>query len=223
MIPLYHDFTEEKVMIFGGGPVGARKARRFSSKAHVIVISPTFSKDSFGTASLVRAAPSPSDVHEWVTRADPTLIIAATGNDELNNSIADIAHDNELLLNRADRSKANSKENRALSTAYEVMTPATVEDGPIQVAVSTGGRSPALAKYLREQIETDIESAGAMATLTADLRAELRGRECSPSERRDAIRSVVRDPDVWKGLRTGENNARQEATRVIRNTMGGER
>jgi len=62
-----------------------------------------------------------------------------------------------------------------------------------------------------------------MATLTADLRAELRERDCSPSARRDAIRAVVRDPDVWKGLRTGEINPRQEATRVIRNTMGDER
>ncbi len=223
MIPLYHDFTEERVMIFGGGSVGARKARRFSSEAHVIVISPTFTEDSFDTATLVRAAPSPPDVDGWITRADPALVVAATDNDELNDSIADSAHNNELLLNRADRSTASGEKDRMSPTAYDVILPATVADRPVQVSISTGGRSPALAKYLREQIEAEIESAGKMATLTADLRAELRERDCSPSARRDAIRAVVRDPDVWKGLRTGEINPRQEATRVIRNTMGDER
>ena len=28
MIPLLHDFADERVLVFGGGPVGARKARR---------------------------------------------------------------------------------------------------------------------------------------------------------------------------------------------------
>lgn len=223
MIPVYHDFTEQRILIFGGGPIGARKARRFSSEATVIVISPAFAEDNFATAELVRAAPSPPDVREWIARADPALVVTATDDNGLNDSIASITHENKVLLNRADRSEANSDDDRGSHTAYDVMIPATVEDSPVQVAISTGGRSPALAKYLREQIETDITSAGAMATLTADLRAELRERDCSPSVRRDAIRAVVRDPDVWKGLRTGEINPRQEATRVVRKIMGDER
>jgi len=40
VIPLFHDFTDETVLVFGGGPVGARKARRFAAEADVVVVSP---------------------------------------------------------------------------------------------------------------------------------------------------------------------------------------
>jgi hypothetical protein len=39
MIPLLHDFTGATVLVFGGGTVGARKARRFASEADVVVVS----------------------------------------------------------------------------------------------------------------------------------------------------------------------------------------
>ncbi|MDR9382052.1 MAG: NAD(P)-dependent oxidoreductase, partial [Natronomonas sp.] len=48
MIPLYHDFTDETVLVFGGGPVGARKARRFAREAAVVVVSPEFAADDYG-------------------------------------------------------------------------------------------------------------------------------------------------------------------------------
>ena len=41
MIPLYHDFTGETVLLFGGGGVGSRKATRFADEARVVVVSPT--------------------------------------------------------------------------------------------------------------------------------------------------------------------------------------
>ncbi|MFC6772099.1 NAD(P)-dependent oxidoreductase, partial [Halorubrum pallidum] len=37
MIPLYHDFTGETVLVIGGGGVGARKASRFADEARVVV------------------------------------------------------------------------------------------------------------------------------------------------------------------------------------------
>ncbi|MFC6768071.1 NAD(P)-dependent oxidoreductase, partial [Natrinema soli] len=39
MIPLLHDFTNATVLVFGGGHVGARKARRFAREARVLVVS----------------------------------------------------------------------------------------------------------------------------------------------------------------------------------------
>ena len=51
MLPLYHDFADETVVVFGGGPIGARKARRFDTEARVIVVSPAFDADDFGDAA----------------------------------------------------------------------------------------------------------------------------------------------------------------------------
>lgn len=102
------------------------------------------------------------------------------------------------------------------------LVPATVEDGDVSVAITTGGASPALSKHLRERVEAELEGAGEMAALTAELRAELKASDRSPTERRDAIRAVVRNPSVWKALRTGDANPRQEAARVIRDTQRGD-
>ncbi|MBB6644934.1 precorrin-2 dehydrogenase/sirohydrochlorin ferrochelatase family protein [Halobellus ruber] len=229
MIPLYHDFTDQTVLIFGGGPVGARKARRFAAEARVVVVSPAFEADDFGGADLIRARPAADDVGRWFDRTTPALAVAATDDDGVNDAVAAAARDRGVLLNRADRSAAigdggdDAEDPDAAGPPADVVVPATVTDGDVRVAISTGGRSPALAKYLRERIGSEIEGAEGMADLTADLRAELRASDLEPSERRDAVRAVVRSSEVWKGLRTGTPNPRREATRVIRNTTGGDR
>jgi precorrin-2 dehydrogenase/sirohydrochlorin ferrochelatase len=213
VIPLFHDFAGETVLVFGGGPVGARKARRFAREARVVVVAPSFADADFGDAELVRAEPSPEEAASWVERFAPALVVAATDDEAVNDAAAAAARARGALVNRADR--AGSRD------AGSVVVPATVRDGDVTVAVSTGGASPALAKYLRERIEAELDGAGAMAVLTGDLREELKASDLSPRERREAIRVVVRSPAVWKALRTGETNARAEAERVIE-TMGGD-
>ena len=211
MIPLYHDFSDETVLVFGGGSVGARKARRFAREARVVVVSPVFSdrfaEPELSTVERIRAAPTPGDAPGWVDRVEPALVVAATDDTELNAAVEEAASDRGLLINRTDQSGE-----RAVGS---VVVPATVRDGPVSVAISTGGRSPALSRYLRQQIEREIEHAGAMAELTGELRAELKGSDRSPADRRAAVRSVVRSPAVWKALHTATTNATKEAERVM--------
>lgn len=220
MIPLLHDFSGEAVLVFGGGTVGARKARRFDREAHVILVAPEFTGDvgaeaepgCGGSIERVRAAPTPDEVAGWVERTDPVLVVAATDDVEVNEAIEVAAREHGALVNRADQSGGRE--------TGSVVVPATARDDPVSVAISTGGKSPALSRYLRQRIEEEIEGAGAMAELTAELREELQAEGVPPAERRNAIRAVVRDPQVWKGLRTGITNGRQEAERVIRNERG---
>ena len=234
MIPLYHDFAGETVLVFGGGAVGARKASRFAAEARVVVVSPAFddrlvdlaggddrpdddrsggdrSGDDPGV-ELVRAAPDPDAVADWVGRLGPALVVAATDDAAVNAAAEAAGLDADLLVNRTDVSTADRSGPRDVRS---VVVPATVEDGPVAVALSTGGASPALAKALRERIEAEIDGAGAMAELSGELRAELRDREVDPEARREAIRRVVRSEGVWKGLQKGRSNGRKEAYSVI--------
>lgn len=211
MIPLYHDFSEETVLVFGGGSVGARKAQRFAREAEVVVISPIFD-DRFAESELadveqVRAAPEPEDVDGWVDRFDPALLVAATDDADLNEAVDEAASERDILLNRTDRAGGRD--------VGSVVVPATVRDGPVSVAISTGGRSPALSRYLRQQIAEEIQDAGAMAELTGKLRGDLKTTDRSAGDRREAIREVVRSPSVWKALHTGTTNSQKEAERVM--------
>jgi precorrin-2 dehydrogenase/sirohydrochlorin ferrochelatase len=221
MIPLFHDFRDESVLVVGGGSVGARKARRFAAEADVTVLSPEFGDREFGDADLVRAAPGPADAGEWVNRTDPALVVAATDDGTVNEAFASAAREAGALVNRADESESASGSDDAESRdADSVVVPATAGEDPVTVAVSTGGQSPALSKYLREEFEAEFAGAGEMAELTGDLRTELKQSGVAPADRRDAVRAVVRSEPVWKALRTGDANPRERAEAAVRRAVG---
>lgn len=211
MIPLLHDFAGTTVLVFGGGPVGARKARRFAREADVVVVSPAFADREFGGADLVRAAPDPDDVADWLERTGPALVVAATDDEELNAAVATAAREAGILVNRADRSGERDP--------GSVVVPATVRDDPVVVSVATGGTAPAVSKHLRRELEETLEGAGEMATLAAELRTALKSREVPPERRREVVTDVVTAPDVWTALRTGNTNCEQVIEDVLGETL----
>ncbi|MFB1065713.1 bifunctional precorrin-2 dehydrogenase/sirohydrochlorin ferrochelatase [Natrinema sp. H-ect4] len=208
MIPLLHDFTDATVLVFGGGPVGARKARRFAREARVLVVSPAFADRDFGGAELIRTAPDPDDIAGWLERATPALVVAATDDEGINEAVADAAHERGCLVNRADRSGERDP--------GSVVVPATVREEPVTVAVATGGTAPALSKYLRQELEETLDGAGEMARVCAGLREELKARDVPADRRRRVVTDVVNSPDLWTALRTGTSNCPQ----VIEDVLG---
>lgn len=223
IVPLGVEMQDATVLVVGGGPVGARKARRFvAAGARVVVLSPSFTADSFtptdgaamGTVEKIRTKPSaaPEAASDWLDRVEPLLVVCATDDEAVNEAFAEAARAAGILRNRAD--VAGSED------AGSVVVPATVEDDGVVVSVSTGGRSPALSAYLREQIEAEIEGAGAMAALSGDIRSELKERGVDPERRRAAVRAVVKDAGVWKALRTPNANPRQAAEAVVETVVG---
>ncbi|ELY76508.1 bifunctional precorrin-2 dehydrogenase/sirohydrochlorin ferrochelatase [Natrinema pallidum] len=217
MIPLLHDFTNETVLVLGGGPVGARKARRFAREAQVLVVSPSFADREFGDAELIRAAPAPEDVPGWLERTAPALVVAATDDATINDAVVDAARERGLLVNRADRSGERE--------VGSVVVPATVREEPVTVAVATGGTAPAVSKYLREELEETLDGAGEMARVCAGLREELQSRDISADRRREIVTDVVNSPDLWTALRTGTSNCPQVIEDVLGDELstGGER
>mgnify|MGYP000034625307 CR=1 FL=1 len=213
MIPLYHDFTDETVLVFGGGPVGARKARRFAREANVVVVSPEFAADDYGGAELLRAAPDAEAVAGWFDRADPALAVAATDVDPVNEAVERQARRRGTLINRADHSDERGPGG--------VVVPATVDDGPVRVAVTTNGTSPAVSRHLRRELESAVDGAGAVATVVGELREELKERDVDPDRRRVAIRAVAESEAVWTAAREGGDEAvREAAERVLSDALG---
>ncbi|MFB6079928.1 MAG: bifunctional precorrin-2 dehydrogenase/sirohydrochlorin ferrochelatase [Haloferacaceae archaeon] len=213
MIPLAHDLGDETVLVFGGGPVGARKARRFGAEARVVVVSPAFADADFGDARRVRAAPAPDEVGAYLDEYEPALVVAATDDPDVNAAAARAAGERGALVNRADGGDATD--------GRTVAVPATVEEGDVTVAVSTGGTSPALARRLRERIEDEVAGAGAVAAVSGALRERYRDAGVPPAERRAAVRAVVRADAVWRAAREGDRDAvRAAAERVAAERIG---
>ena len=209
MIPLVHDFDGEVVLVFGGGTVGARKARRFAREARVVVVSPVFADADFGASEFVRAAPDPDDVPSWLDAADPALVVAATDDATLNAAIESAATARGTLVNRADRSGERGRRS--------VVVPATVDAGAVRVSVTTSGTSPAVSRHLSRELASVVDGAGRVATVVGELRAELKARGVDPGRRRDAVRAVAASEAVWSVAREGDDESavRDAAERVL--------
>lgn len=129
------------VLIVGGGAVAERKAKVIAGgEFQPTVIAPEI-RDAIHHLPFVT-------VHERAFAAsdlpgDPrwALVLACTNDREVNKEIGRLARAANIPVLVADR--------QAESTFF---TPATIQDGELKVAVSTGGASPTLAKYVRERI-----------------------------------------------------------------------
>lgn len=208
MIPLFHELSGARVLIFGGGRVGARKSRRFAREADVVVLSPTFADADFGRSDLVRANPTPDDVEDWIDRAEPMLVVAATDDETLNAAIEAAAREREVLINRVDRSGVHEP--------GDVVVPATYRDDPVVVAVSTSGTSPALSRYLRQRFEEDFAGVGGVATATGAVRDSLNAESLDRDTRRELLRRLVGDERLWRAARTDREDATDVARQLVK-------
>jgi precorrin-2 dehydrogenase/sirohydrochlorin ferrochelatase len=99
------------------------------------------------------------------------LVMVATDDGEVNRSVADEARRNGILVNAAD-DVANC----------DFILPSLAKRGGLQIASSTGGGSPAMARWLRERLEEFLDdSVIDLADLLAETRVDIRAmdRECA--------------------------------------------
>ena len=145
-------------MVVGGGAVATRKARKlFEAGAEVVVVSPEVLPDLEDMSVEIRERPYE---HGDLEGAD--LAFAATDSREVNAAVAREANARGVRINVADR-----------PTEGDFAVPSTLRRGGLQVAVSTGGASPTLARRIRNELEEVFgpEWAGVVEELEAIRRS----------------------------------------------------
>ncbi len=205
-LPLFVDLSCKKVVIFGGGAVGERKARYFAP-AEVVVVSPRFTGclEAMGEDGLVRLerrAAGKDDVGPLIEGA--FLVVAATGDKALNAEIARIATESGILANNAT--------GEAATGGSPAIVPSLIKKGDVMIAISTGGRSPAMSRYLRLRIEAALgPGVEKMVALQERLRERLKTSVEGQKLREDIFRAVLEDPAVWEALEESEEKAFEAA------------
>ena len=173
------DVQGRRCVVVGGGAVGYEKAAGLAaSGARVTVVSPELHEQFAGLEV------------EWVARRYATgdldgafLVIAATKDQEVNRRVSRDAEQLGKLVNVAD-----------VPELCNFILPAVHREGPIAVAVSTGGASPALAKRLRSQIAQLVTPRHAeLAEELRAMRPEVKERFSTYDERRAYFEEVVRE------------------------------
>ncbi|MEZ5411418.1 MAG: bifunctional precorrin-2 dehydrogenase/sirohydrochlorin ferrochelatase [Acidimicrobiales bacterium] len=152
------------VLVVGGGRVAVHKVaglRRAGARVTVVAprIEPGLAADEGLTCH--RRPYEPGEV------AGYHLAIACTDDPAVNAAVAADGEAAGVLVNSAD-DPANC----------HFFLPAVAQRPPIQIAVSTGGASPALASWLRRRLEAEIDTGryAELAAILAEARAELRAR-----------------------------------------------
>ena len=143
--PIYLDIEDRPVLIIGGGEVCARKAETMLKYGgRVTVVSPAFTEDierwaTDGKLTLRRKKYEEADLD------GAAIVIASTDDPCINARIARDCRRRKIPVNVVD-----------VTHLCEFIVPAIIESGSIQVAISTGGKSPALARTLKEDLRRAI-------------------------------------------------------------------
>jgi siroheme synthase-like protein len=161
--PVSLDLAQRPCLVVGAGPVAARKARGLlACGARVSVIAPDIGEEMRAlSSSLADLAPRPyrsGDV------AGFRLVITATGDPAVDGAVAAEADAAGVWVNSADD-----------PVHCSFILPAVHRDGAVTIAVSTGGLSPALASWLRNQLAASAGSGlDTLARLLSEARQRLR-------------------------------------------------
>jgi siroheme synthase-like protein len=142
-LPAFLDLRERPCLVVGGGEIGERKARELlACQASLTVVSPCLTRGLQALAESRAIAWRPrtflrSDVRRC------TLVIAATGVPAVDETVAAEARRRGVLVNVVDR-----------PGQCDFIFGSILRRGELQIAVSTGGRSPALAREIRRRLES---------------------------------------------------------------------
>ncbi|HKO55780.1 MAG TPA: bifunctional precorrin-2 dehydrogenase/sirohydrochlorin ferrochelatase [Thermoanaerobaculia bacterium] len=143
--PIFIDIEDHDVLIVGGGNVCARKAETMMKYgARVTIASPAFTDEieqwaRDGKLALRRKT------YELADLDGASIVIASTDDPCVNARVARDCRRRKIPVNVVD-----------VTHLCEFIVPAIVERGSIQIAVSTGGKSPALARTLKEDLQRSV-------------------------------------------------------------------
>lgn len=173
-LPVFMNVRERHCLVVGGGEVAERKvALLMQAGAAVTLVSPELTDElqdllDAGKLTYREGDFSESDLDGAV------LVIAATDNEAVNRKVSELAKARQIPVNVVDNPDLCS-----------FIVPSIIDRSPVQIAVSTGGASPVLARLLRAQLESTIPSAyGRLASMVDGFREKVKARFTNVNARR---------------------------------------
>ncbi len=179
--PIYLDIEDRDVLIVGGGNVCARKAETMMKYgARVTIVSPDVT-DEIARWADERRLTVQRKRYEEADLAGRSIVIASTDDLCINGRIARDCRRRRIPVNVVD-----------VTHLCEFIVPAIVEQGSIQLAVSTGGKSPALARTLKEDLQRLVGPEYAEVNdVLGTLRSEAKKRLPTDTDRKRFFDGII--------------------------------
>ena len=179
--PVSLDIKNRKCLVVGGGLVGTRKVKTLlDCGARVTVVSPDVRENLLelagsGLVILKKRSYRKTDLDGMF------LVIGTTDDEELNHQISRDAEKLNMLCNIADRPKV-----------CNFILPSIVNSGDLTISISTSGKSPALAKKLRIELEEQFGNEYAeLLRLMGAIRKKLLGQKHEPEAHKKLFEQLI--------------------------------
>jgi siroheme synthase-like protein len=195
LFPVFLKLNDLHTVLIGGGNVGLEKLTAIvsnSPQARVTVIAKEFQPEVHSLAAGfngVKILQKAFDEHDLNT-AD--IVVAATNDNKLNEYIRESAHERKLLINVADK-----------PDLCDFYLGSIVQKGDLKLAISTNGKSPTVAKRLKEVLNEGLpEELDVTLQQMHELRNSLSGDFAYKVRKLNEVTSVLVDkkPVTNKGL-----------------------
>lgn len=167
--PFFMEMKGKKGIIAGGGSVAARKAEKLLAFGPALtVIAPAFEDSLVRLAGQAKTGEGASLrlLQRKIEKEDlegAAFVIAATSDESVNAQISEYCRENHIPVNVAD--------DREKCTFF---FPALVKQGSLTIGISTDGKSPAAAAYVRARTQRQLpEGIGGTIELLGELREEV--------------------------------------------------
>lgn len=189
--PAMLDLAGRDALLVGGGEVAAQKAGPLiEAGATLTVVAPELIAALRARATAGEVRWEQREVRQGDT-AGCAVVVCATDQREVNKQVSEEARANGIPVNVVDDPE--------LCT---FIVPSTVRRGPLQVAVSTGGRSPAFAKFMRKELERAVgDEYGLLAEMAGRMRDLARDAGIGYEQRDRAAAAAL--PELLDLLRQG--------------------
>jgi precorrin-2 dehydrogenase/sirohydrochlorin ferrochelatase len=206
--PIFVDLKDQGVLVVGGGEVAERKIKNllaYSCRIYIV---------SSHLTSQLKELVARDEVQLIDTESLDNLldgvfmVIAATDDSQLNSRIASKAKERGILVNSVDQPRDCT-----------FIMPSIVKHGDLQIAISTGGKSPAMAKKIRQELENTFgPEYASFIELLGLLRRELISKGKPSSDNKIIFQRLVESP-LLELIKEGDIQAVRSSLSSI---MGGD-
>jgi precorrin-2 dehydrogenase/sirohydrochlorin ferrochelatase len=202
--PICLDLEGRPCVVVGGGKVAERKVLGLlACSAQVTVISPEMTEELLRRHAEGRI--------QWLDReykhgdlGKAFLVIAATDDEETQKQVYEEAVKGNLLLNVAD-----------VPRRCNFILPATVRRGDLTISISTSGKSPALARKLRMELEKRYGSEyRVLVNILGAIRPEILASGLSQSENENLFKNLLHD-DMAEWIKDRKWDIMKEHLRAV--------
>ncbi|MBQ1462697.1 MAG: bifunctional precorrin-2 dehydrogenase/sirohydrochlorin ferrochelatase [Candidatus Methanomethylophilus sp.] len=192
MSPLVLSPRNRRITVFGGGRVALRKCQHFEGFRIKVVADAVLPELRDIADEVILEKVDPATAGKYMEGAD--IVVAATSDHALNDSIRDISMGKGIMTNSAHG-------------GGDLLIPSVLHRAGYTVTVSSEGRVPAFPPYVIRMLDGFLdESYDRMLELLMRIRPIVKERIAAQPDRARILADILDDGEIWELLRAGRDD-----------------